>query len=117
MSTQVPREKAVFCEALEITDPEQRRQFLDQACGADKALREGVEGLFAVSQSGGGFFRECRPALEAAAADADSARVPLEIKSALEAEPCQSSRIGPYKLLQKLGEGGCGAVYMAEQEN
>ena len=38
-----PREKAVFCEALEITDPEQRRQFLDQACGADKALREGVE--------------------------------------------------------------------------
>jgi hypothetical protein len=48
MST--PREKAVFCEALEITDPEQRRQFLDQACGADKALRE--ERLLALSQSG-----------------------------------------------------------------
>jgi serine/threonine protein kinase/tetratricopeptide (TPR) repeat protein len=114
MST--PREKAVFCEALEITDPAQRRQFLDQACGADKALREGVERLLALSQSAGDFFSECRPALEAAAADADSARVPLEIKSALEAEPCQSSRIGPYKLLQKLGEGGCGVVYMAEQE-
>src|SRR6187200_915663 len=111
-----PREKAVFCEALEITDPAQRRQFLDQACGADKALREGVERLLALSQSAGDFFSECRPALEAAAADADSARVPLEIKSALEAEPCQSSRIGPYKLLQKLGEGGCGVVYMAEQE-
>jgi len=27
-----------------------------------------------------------------------------------------SSRIGPYKLLQKIGEGGCGVVYMAEQE-
>ena len=114
MST--PREKAVFCEALEITDPEQRRQFLDQACGADKTLREGVEKLLALSQSAGDFFSECRPALAAAAADADSDRVPLEIKSALEAEPCQSSRIGPYKLLQKLGEGGCGAVYMAEQE-
>lgn len=114
MST--PREKAVFCEALEIADPEQRRQFLDQACGADKALREQVERLLALSQSAGDFFSECRPALEAAAADADSARVPLEIKSALEAEPCQSSCIGPYKLLQKLGEGGCGAVYMAEQE-
>ena len=79
-------------------------------------MREGVERLLALSQSAGDFFSECRPALEAAAADADSARVPLEIKSALEAEPCQSSRIGPYKLLQKLGEGGCGVVYMAEQE-
>ena len=116
MSAGVPLEKALFCEALEIADPEQRRQFLDQACGADKALREGVERLLALSQSAGDFFSECRPALEAAAADADSARVPLEIQSALEAEPCQSSRIGPYKLLQKLGEGGCGVVYMAEQE-
>jgi hypothetical protein len=53
MST--PREKAVFCEALEITDPEQRRQFLDQACGADKALRE--ERLLALSQSAGETFR------------------------------------------------------------
>ena len=43
MSTSVPREKAVFCQAVEITDPEERRQFLDQACGADKALREQVE--------------------------------------------------------------------------
>ena len=38
MSTRVPREKAVFCQALEITDPEQRRQFLDQACGADAGI-------------------------------------------------------------------------------
>src|SRR4029450_7341665 len=114
MST--PREKAVFCEALEITDPEQRRQFLDEACGSDKSLRQQVERLLALSQSAGDFFSECRPALEAAATDADSARVSLEIKSALEAEPCQSSRIGPYKLPQKLGEGGCGGVYMAEQE-
>jgi hypothetical protein len=39
MSSRVPPEKAVLCEAAEITDLEQRRQFLDQACGADKALR------------------------------------------------------------------------------
>ena len=50
MSTSVPREKAVFCQAVEIADPEQRRQFLDQACGADKALRAQVEGLLALSQ-------------------------------------------------------------------
>src|SRR4030095_474490 len=116
MSTRVPHEKAVFCQAVEISDLEQRRQFLDEACGSDKSSREQVEKLLAISQSAGDFFSECRPALEAAATDADSARVSLEIKSALEAEPCQSSRIGPYKLLQKLGEGGCGVVYMAEQE-
>ncbi len=116
MSTRIPREKAVFCEALEIADPEQRRQFLDQACGADKALREQVERLLGLSQSAGNFFRECHPALEAAAAEADPAQIPLAAASAIEADPHESGRIGPYKLLQKLGEGGCGVVYMAEQE-
>ncbi len=45
MSARAPREKAVVCEAVEITDLAQRRQFLDQACGADKALRQQVEKL------------------------------------------------------------------------
>ena len=114
MSTSVPREKAVFCQAVEITDPEERRQFLDQACGTDKALREQVEGLLVLSKSSDDFFNECAPALEAAPADADQALSAAE--SSLEAEVPEASRIGPYKLLQKLGEGGCGVVYMAEQE-
>ncbi|MGD0814850.1 MAG: serine/threonine-protein kinase [Verrucomicrobiota bacterium] len=116
MSTRVPREKAVFCQAVEITDPEQRRQFLDQACGADKALRERVESLLALSQPAVDFFTECSPALAAAAAETDPAHMLSAAESAVEAEPLESSRIGPYKLLQKLGEGGCGVVYMAEQE-
>jgi serine/threonine protein kinase len=114
MITRVALEKAVFCEALEITDPEQRRQFLDQACGADKALREQVEKLLALSQGAGDFFKECAPALEVAAADAG--QVLLAAESALEADVPESKQIGPYKLLQKLGEGGYGVVYMAEQE-
>src|SRR5208282_564314 len=114
MSTQIPREKAVFVEALEIADPEQRRQFLDQACGTDKALREQVEKLLALSQSAGDFFKECAPALEAAPADAE--QVLSAVKSALEPEIPETKRIGAYKLLQKLGEGGNGVVYMAEQE-
>jgi len=113
MSTRVPREKAVFIEALEIADQEQRRQFLDQACGADKALREQVEKLLALSQSAGDFFKDCAPALEPGAADA--ARVLSAAESALE-QIQETKSIGPYKLLQKLGEGGCGVVYMAEQE-
>ena len=113
MSTRVPREKAVFVEALEIADPAQRRQFLDQACGADQALREQVEKLLAVSQSAGDFFQDCAPALEPEPADA--AQVLSAAESALEPEIPETKCIGPYKLLQKLGEGGYGVVYMAEQ--
>ena len=115
MSNRVPREKAVFVEALEITDEAQRRQFLDQACGADKALREQVERLLALSPRAGNFFEECASALQPAPEDAD--RVLSAADSALlESELPETKRIGPYKLLQKLGEGGYGVVYMAEQE-
>ena len=69
MSSRGPREKAVFCQALEIADPEQRRQFLDDVCGADTALREQVEKLLALSQSAGDFFKDCSPALKPASAD------------------------------------------------
>src|SRR5208283_4980980 len=113
MITRVPREKAVFVEALEIADPEQRRQFLEKACGADQALREEVEKLLAFSQSAGDFFQGCAPALEPEAADA--AQVLSAAELALEPEIPETKCIGPYKLLQKLGEGGYGVVYMAEQ--
>ena len=111
MSTRIPREKAVFVEALEITDPEQRRLFLDQACGADTALRQEVERLLAMSDGAGDFFEKCAPALEPAPADAD------QILSQGESELAEIKSIGPYKLLQKIGEGGCGVVYMAGQEH
>jgi serine/threonine protein kinase len=114
MSARVPRAKAVFCQALELTDPERRRQFLHQACGADATLRGRVESLLALSDHAGDFFRECAPALKAAAGDAEQVLAAAEV--ALDFEPLESKRIGPYKLLQKLGEGGYGVVYMAEQE-
>jgi eukaryotic-like serine/threonine-protein kinase len=115
MNTSVPREKAVFCQAVEITDPEERSQFLDQACGTDKLLRERVEGLLEISKTSGDFFEKCTPALNAVPIDAD------QILSAgeriFEPETPETSRIEPYKLLQKIGEGGCGVVYMAEQDH
>ena len=114
MSNQIPREKAVFCQAVEMTDLEQRRRFLDEACGADKSLREQVEKLLAISQSAGDFFKDCAPALEPQAADAE--QVLSAAESAWEPEIPETKSIGPYKLLQKLGEGGYGVVYMAEQE-
>ena len=114
MSSQVPCEKAVYIEALEITDAEQRRQFLDKACGADKALREEVEKLLRLSKGASSFFDECSPALEAEPADAG--KILSAVEASVEVEVTESKRIGPFKLLQKLGEGGGGVVYMAEQE-
>ncbi|HEY5909525.1 MAG TPA: serine/threonine-protein kinase [Verrucomicrobiae bacterium] len=115
MSTRAPREKAVFCEALGITDLAQRRQFLDQACGADQELRAQVEKLLALSQGAGDFFKECASALEPAAGDSE--QVLSAAEAALQPEIPETQCIGAYKLLQKLGEGGCGVVYMAEQEH
>ena len=114
MSTRESREKAVFCQALEISDPTQRWQFLEQACGVDPALRDQVEKLLALSQVAGDFFRECAPALEPEPADTAHALSSDELTMLPELP--ESKRIGPYKLLQKLGEGGYGVVYMAEQE-
>ncbi|PWU11950.1 MAG: serine/threonine protein kinase [Verrucomicrobia bacterium] len=107
------REKDLFCQALEISDVDQRRLFVEHACGADKILRAQVEKLLALSENAGHFFSECRSALQAAEGDAD--KVLSAAESALGTEP-ETKYIGPYKLLQKLGEGGCGVVYMAEQE-
>ncbi len=89
MSTRSQGEKAVYCQAQEITDPEQRRQFLDQACGADKALRKQVEKLLALSQSAGDFMKECAPALGAAPGDAD--QVLSAAESALEPEVTETN--------------------------
>src|SRR5580765_4999739 len=114
MSTRGQREKAVFCQALEIGDPAQRRRFLDEACSTDHALREAVEKLLALSESAGDFFKDCAPAVRPAAAD--GAQLLSAAEAALEPEIPETRRIGPYKLLQKLGEGGYGVVYMAEQE-
>ena len=92
---------SVFNEAVEIEDAARRGEFLGTACGDDAALREKVEGLLkahAEMGGGSGFLGGAGDGL------ADPA-------SAGEA----GEKVGRYKLLQKIGEGGWGIVYMAEQ--
>jgi serine/threonine protein kinase/WD40 repeat protein len=91
---------AIFTEAKALSPGHERAQFLAEACGADAELKEQVVSL-----------------LEA---DAEEGRADF-LKNTL-ARPAASvtekpgGSIGQYKLLQQVGEGGCGVVYMAEQQ-
>ncbi len=102
---QVPASaRDVFLDALEIA-PESRAAFVSAACGGNVALRAEVEELLREHEGTGGFLEA--PALN------DSA---LRSAGALALMEKPGDCIGRYKLLQKIGEGGCGVVYMAGQE-
>ncbi|HWC58324.1 MAG TPA: protein kinase [Verrucomicrobiae bacterium] len=98
------QEEALFEAARNLTDPVARQAFLDKACGNNPALRARIETLLESEKNADHFFAEAAPI-----------RPP---KSSSEAPVTEAvgSRIGPYKLLQQIGEGGAGVVYMAEQE-
>src|SRR5690349_10035943 len=94
-------EQAIFIAALQA-DPETRADYLDRACGGDAALRQRVELLLGAHERAGTFLQE------PAAAGLTEAYRPLS--------EGPGTVIGPYKLLQQIGEGGFGVVYMAEQQ-
>ncbi len=91
------RDAEIFAEAIELTGNE-RTSFLDHACSGDPAVRERVERLIAGYEAAGIF-------LERSAAERPTA--PSEEKT--------GDRIGRYSIVRKIGEGGCGVVYLADQ--
>ena len=97
------REEALFASLLDLP-PERRAEFLQTECGADSALRQRLEGLLAAHESDSQFMQS--PGVSGLE-HASIMTVPLTEKS--------GDRIGRYKLLEQIGEGGCGVVYVAEQ--
>ncbi len=106
-------ERSIFLAALDRADPTERAAYLDDACAGDAELRRRVEGLLEAHNEPGEFLEP--PAIGDATAQLgddgpDDRPAP---RSVIEGP---GSRIGPYRLLQQIGEGGMGVVYMAEQE-
>ena len=112
------REATIFADALGKGNPAERAAYLDGACGGDVELRRRVEVLLlAHAKSGDLLDPSARDAAATTPPTDDPATGPINHQPGSRPFPeGPGTRIGPYKLLQQIGEGGMGLVYMAEQE-
>src|SRR5207245_5704032 len=99
------REEALFQSAVQLVGGE-RVAFLNGACHGDPALRQRLEVLLAA--------HEQAESLLATQVEAERPTIKLDLADE-PAEEAVGQNLGRYKLLEKVGEGGCGMVYVAEQ--
>jgi serine/threonine protein kinase len=103
-----PQEREATLFALALEKPaDKRAAFLDAVCEGDAALRQRLDALLAAHDAPDELSPKDKPA----------ARVTMKLELSAVPDETIGQMLGNYKLLQKIGEGGCGAVYMAEQEH
>ncbi len=94
-------EEEIFYQARALRDLEERAAYLQQACGGDAALRASVEALLQADVGATGFMERTAPDVDAIPG------VPIGERP--------GTVVGPYKLIEQIGEGGMGTVWMAQQ--
>jgi eukaryotic-like serine/threonine-protein kinase len=94
----------IFLAALDKPEGPEREDYLTHVCGQDTALRQRLAELLRVHAQAGDFLETPVPG---------AAELAALTQAALTETP--GDRIGHDKLLEQIGEGGCGVVYMAEQ--
>src|SRR5258708_5592132 len=92
----------IFSAAIELDSAEDRAAYLDQACAGDTQLNRRLEKLLDAHFAAGSFLESPAPELDATCGPPNSEQL--------------GKIVGPYKLLQEIGEGGFGTVFMAEQQ-
>src|SRR5262249_34878983 len=102
MDASKPKLRELFSKALEFQTPEEQAAYLDQVCGGDAELRARLDELLRANCEAGSFLQE-----------------PTASQPATSDVPAPAERpatvIGPFKLLEQIGEGGMGTVWMAQQ--
>jgi tetratricopeptide (TPR) repeat protein len=105
MAVQSPSRDTIVCAAVEIASAEDRAAYVAEACGGNPDLRQQVEKLVDAHFRCGDFLESHAPA----------SRLVATIDEPITERP--GTMIGPYKLMEQIGEGGMGLVFVAEQEH